>query len=924
MPNPECLSHEQLQALITADLPEQSADELFAHLESCADCRSALDAQYHPQNKNTRSPVLKPLDEEPIMKDPAFQRAVKQIEQFGSEDSIYIDHLAKDHQEKEREQLNLVGEQIDQYRIVAKLGEGGMGTVYKAVHTKLDKVVALKILPTGSHVSDERIARFEREMLSVGRLNHPHIVGATDAREIDGTHFLVMEYLDGIDLSHLVERMGPLPIADACEIIRQAAVGLQYAHQHDLIHRDIKPSNLMLTTDGQVKILDLGLALIQGDEPIEAQNGEPAEGELTSAGQIMGTLGYMAPEQIDHSHDVDIRADLYSLGCTFFKLLTGEVPFEHLSSTSVSERVKIQIKEPAPSILERRMELPDELAAIIDRLLAKSPGERYEDPGQLVQALESFTAGNNLRALAQKFSPSDNSQKSTQSGLWDSILPVEADSNSTLRSKPFWKISAIVVVLLLLAALVPLLTKNKDKIKLTPIDPDRLAAERVLTAGGIIELQTNSGTFEVFQVSQLPSEPFRIQTVHIGHRYLKTTPVPDDVLRSLSSLQDAFDLNFYSSGLSNRGLALLTDLPNLKYLTLSKNSISSAGLAHLVQFESLESLGLEYTHISDKGLRHLQKLPHLKDLRLDQTDITDRGLLNLKQHKNLETLSLRGTHVTNAGIQHLKEFPQLSYLTLQHTPITDEGLVGLQQFKALRTIELSGPLITPDGLGGLGDIPNLKSIALSDFKVTETLFSNLAQIKSLESLSLPADSEISDEWLYHLHSLPKLYRLRLGGEFLSDRGMEELSKLKNLQILTIYNSRITDTGLANIPQSADLREFKINSQSILTDRGLNEITKLKQLRVLHIKECKISDVGLADLHQLKRLQEIQITSSEITDACCEDLIKLPQLNVLMLYSTQITAEGAKKLVDGLPNCKVYLDSDWKTFSWLTSQTPTAQ
>ncbi len=923
MPKPECPSHEQLQALITADLPEESADEVFAHLESCVDCRSTFDAQYQ-QNKNTRSPAQVPLDEEPIVKDPAFQRAVVQIEQYGSESSIFFDQLAKDRPQNKEEQRNLVGEQIDQYRIVAKLGEGGMGTVYKAVHTKLDKIVALKILPAGSYVSDERIARFEREMLSVGRLNHPHIVGATDAREIDGTHFLVMEHLDGIDLSLLVERIGPLPIPDACEIIRQAAVGLQYAHQHDLIHRDIKPSNLMLTTDGRVKILDLGLALIQGDEPIKDQNDEPAKGELTSAGQIMGTLGYMAPEQIDHSHGVDIRADLYSLGCTFFKLLTGEVPFEHLNSASVSQRVKVQIKEPAPSVSERRIEVPDELAVIVDRLLAKSPSERYEDPGQLVQVLELFTAGNNLSALSRKFLPSDSNQNSAQSNPLNSISTVEVNTNFTLRSRPLWKISAVVVLLLLLAAVVPLLTTNKDMIKLTPIDPDRLAAQQILTAGGIIELKTTSGTSEVFQVNQLPLEPFVIQAVHIGHRYLKTTPVPDDVLRSLSSLQDVINLNFYSSGLSNRGLALLTDLPKLKYLTLSKNSISSAGLAHLVQFDSLETLGLEYTHISDKGLIHLQKLPHLKNLRLDQTDITDRGLLNLRQNKKLENLELRGTHVTNTGMQHLKELPQLTRLTLQHTPITDEGLVGLQQFKALKGIELSGPLITAAGLGGLRDIPNLESLALSDFDVSEIAFSNLAQIKSLESLSLPADSDVSNEWLHHLHSLPNLSRMRLGGEFLSDRGMEELSKLKSLQVLTIYNSRISDTGLANLHQLADLREFKINSQSVLSDRGLKEITKLKQLRALHIKECKISDVGLADLHQLKQLDELQITSPEITDASCEDLINLPQLKVLMLYSTQITSEGAKKLADGLPNCKVYLDGDWKTFSWLTSQSPTVQ
>ena len=144
--------------------------------------------------------------------------------------------------------------------------------------------------------------------------------GAHDAGEADGTHFLVMEYVDGIDLSNLVRQHGPLPVAEACELIRQAALGLQHAHEHGLVHRDIKPANLLLTTGGQVKILDLGLALLAVDT-------RRPTNELTADRPVMGTADYMSPEQAGDSHAVDIRADIYSLGCTLYKLLTGKAPF---------------------------------------------------------------------------------------------------------------------------------------------------------------------------------------------------------------------------------------------------------------------------------------------------------------------------------------------------------------------------------------------------------------------------------------------------------------------------------------------------------------------------------------------------------------------------------------------------------------------
>src|SRR3972149_4345414 len=180
--------------------------------------------------------------------------------------------------------------QVGSYQLVAKLGSGGMGTVYMAVHSELQKTVAIKLL-SGNRIQDSQsAARFQPEMQAIGKFDHPNIVRATDAGRVDDIHFLVMEYLDGINLANLVRRCGPLRVADACEIIRQAAEGIEFIHQHGLVHRDIKPSNLMLTKDGRGKILDLGLARLS------SRRGS-GESELTGPGQLIGTFVYMAPEQ---------------------------------------------------------------------------------------------------------------------------------------------------------------------------------------------------------------------------------------------------------------------------------------------------------------------------------------------------------------------------------------------------------------------------------------------------------------------------------------------------------------------------------------------------------------------------------------------------------------------------------------------------
>ncbi|MCI0641482.1 MAG: serine/threonine protein kinase [Gemmataceae bacterium] len=283
-------------------------------------------------------------------------------------------------------------ETVGQYLLVEKLGEGGMGAVYKAVHTQLQKNFAIKLLSAQRLPDPSVIQRFRQERIAVGKLDHPNIVRATDAGEFQGHYFLVMEYVEGQDLNKIVKERGKLPVAEACAIIRQAAEGLQYIHEQNLVHRDIKPSNLMLTATGQVKILDLGLALFPRQATLD-------EDELTMTGQVMGTWDYISPEQALDTHSVDIRADIYSLGCTFFKLLTGRAPFACAPYDSNREKIRAHLEIAPPKLDTLQPDVPAAIQLVLDRMLAKDPMYRYQSPREVAEALAAFADSDNLSKL---------------------------------------------------------------------------------------------------------------------------------------------------------------------------------------------------------------------------------------------------------------------------------------------------------------------------------------------------------------------------------------------------------------------------------------------------------------------------------------------------------------------------------------------
>ncbi len=284
-----------------------------------------------------------------------------------------------------------IPEQIGPYRILRLIGRGGMGAVYEARHLKLDRVVALKILPQPMAVGREFHERFDREARVIAKLDHPNIVRATDAGETDGIPYLALELLDGIDVARLVQSIGPLSVADAVEIAFQAALGLAHLHERGIVHRDVKPSNLMLTSDGAVKILDLGLALT-------AEAAGRPDGRLTGI-TYLGTHDYMAPEQWVAPTAATAKVDCYGLGCTLFQMLAGRAPFGG-PKMSPQAKMKAHLEHATPALPDRG-DIPVALIQLVNRMIAKPPGDR-PTAREISQSLFPFRAANRLVRLIEQ------------------------------------------------------------------------------------------------------------------------------------------------------------------------------------------------------------------------------------------------------------------------------------------------------------------------------------------------------------------------------------------------------------------------------------------------------------------------------------------------------------------------------------------
>jgi serine/threonine protein kinase len=507
---------------------------------------------------------------------------------------------------------------LGNYLLLELLGEGGMGEVYKARHRRMDRLVALKAIAQGQHDDLDALIRFQREIKAVGHLDHPNIVRALDADEANGIHFYVMEYVEGTDLGKLVQQQGPLSIELACHCIHQVALGLQHAHERGLVHRDIKPSNLLfIRGDQTVKLLDLGLARLD-----RLRETPDTSRTLTLAGVVIGTPDFIAPEQARDAHTADIRADLYSLGCTFYYLLTGVVPFPE--GTLIEKLLKHQMEQPVP-LAGVRPDAPPAVCEVVSRLMAKRPEDRYRTPAEVADALAPLAGPVAPRPSGQvphivvpstSVAPlaTPRVQAAHPTHIESPVRQEPARIEKTAEAKPrrrgklpfLAKSVAIFAGALLIAWLL------KSKLIHAPSGEN--------SSDGVVAADTGNS---VRPTQARPSE---------------------SVERALTALKK-LQVNVTSSANRAEG-AVAADFTGL--------TIGDADLAHLEALPQLEKLYLFDTPVGDEDLAHLGNLANLRNLNLGDTPVSDSGLTPLHKLRKLQTLDLTATKVSEEGVRKLR------------------------------------------------------------------------------------------------------------------------------------------------------------------------------------------------------------------------------------------------------------------------------
>lgn len=347
----KCPDDKTLCSFIAACLDIGMERDIEEHLRECASCVERLDS-FEQANRDLLIQDIK---------------AAKRHEWTAESEDVDIDKI---------DDGNYLPDTIGSYRVVRFLGSGGMGAVYEGYHPHLKKSVAIKLIRESRASNPIAISRFKREMEAVGKLASPHIVQAFDAGEIDGRLYLVMELLNGSDLAQYINRHGPLTFEQACDIIRQTCQGLHCIHQNGFVHRDIKPSNLWLTEDGNVKILDFGLArLLEEESNMETSH-------KTKMGTFLGTPDFAAPEQFGDGK-ADCRSDIYSLGCVFFTLLTARPPFTGKGYTRLIDKIAAHARDNVPSVRLFRKDTPRKIEDLLKKMTEKSPENRFQNISEI-------------------------------------------------------------------------------------------------------------------------------------------------------------------------------------------------------------------------------------------------------------------------------------------------------------------------------------------------------------------------------------------------------------------------------------------------------------------------------------------------------------------------------------------------------------
>jgi len=849
-------------------------------------------------------------------------------------------------------QGNSAGLVLGNYVVLDELGAGGMGVVYLARHRRMKRLVALKVLPANLISSNSAITRFHREVEAAAKLSHPNIVQAYDADEASETHFLVMEFVDGIDLDSYVEKCEILPIPLALDFIAQAARGLAHAHERGIIHRDIKPANLLLDHSGTIKILDMGLARIEHGDP------ESDHRNLTQSGRVMGTVDFMAPEQALDAKRADHRADIYSLGCTLHFLLSG---LTLSPEGSLAMKLLWHQNTPVPSL---RIDVPKaskRLDALFQRMLAKRPEDRPQSVDAVLVELQAcqaevgpVTPAQRVERLGQlRRTPTDTvvggrfGQTAAKSGdpSHETIGPTRADSPSPVRRAQG-------------------AAANGSGGRYTTRKPWATlgAVAAILVAGGL-----GWGAYQLGMISSTPAEdgpvanapvPVPTTTAEVSDVSIATTPIPESPERQLlqwvlaqgghakihagdhaTRIEIAtpelmptgnftlVEIDLASLPLSAEDLAQLGGPAgrSLDTLSLSGTSTGDVELARLPPLPALATLDLSGTRTTDAGLPALVPLANLRELNLSRTAVTDAGLAALRPLTKLTHLYLADTRVDDAAAESLAEISGLAHVGLAGTSITADGIARIKAARPAIEIEWDAP--DPDrelarrvlAVGGILTIqprrPGAEAVAVTktsdlptdDFRVTQ--------------VDLVGSREVDDALVAELATLPGLTLLRLESPRITPAALDSLAGATQLTALDLGAVELPDEAVAALREklpNCDIRWQAVNQRklaqwaleqggtvSLVTADGqrLDELHNRNELplgpfrlRAIDLtNQAKITDDDLRQVAGLTELESLRLAGTGLTDAGLNHIAAAKSLRELDVSKTAVTDRGLASL-----------------------------
>lgn len=838
--------------------------------------------------------------------------------------------------------LPVLPERLEYYRPIKVLGQGGMGTVYLAEDTRLGREVAIKTLRPELAINAQAKERFLREARSAAKLEHDHIIPIYSVGEADGTPFLAMPFLKGEPLDALIRRaQGQLPVATAVRLAREVALGLAAAHARGLIHRDIKPANIWLEAPtGRVKILDFGLA-----KAADAGDEVDSETHLTASGAIVGTPAYMAPEQAS-GNPIDGRADLFSLGCVLYEVLTGRRAFGGANTMTILMNLATHTPA-APDTLSS--ECPAALSQLVMQLLAKDPAKRPASAEAVIQALSELDSS---FATAPQ-----NSDVFKSSGV--SRTEILQLSDSSLEQPPTRILSvakptrgkrrvALVLfstLLLLLAAVVYYIQTDKGtliveiaddtveaKLKTTGLEVRDTTSGRTFSIQAVGALREASGNYKLvdgqgLKLVVLDAEGLELTTNEFkltrdGKVRVRVTAAangeasissPQSLARNSDRRAAEYVLSVSGSIAikeknQERQIWAVGDLPltafELTNVDLQRNQqVTDSGLASFQDCKNLKHLGLASSKVGDEALAFFGNCQNLEFLELDSCNVGSSGLAHFQNCPNLVHLGLGLTRVSDADLKHFRHCQKLKTLGLRNTQVSDAGLAHLKECKNIEQLYLDATKVTDAGLEHVAGWLKLQSVLIRNTKVTEAGVKKLStalpgcKIEWDGGVIEPRPTEFDRRAAEYVLSISApgittFIRIMAEGEKKQLAAGDTLpnTSFDLTDVVVLTNERLDDAGLARFKDCRKLEYLQLGYNAI-SDAGLEAFQGSTSIKILGLTATKVTDQGLANFQKCHDLEVLELGSTVVTDKGVALLSDCRKLTSISLGHTKVSAEG---------------------------------